>query len=85
MTPYFMGNEETLERTPAEVREYLRFLRRRIDQLETTDPFRQIDKLEATIRGLHVEIEDLKATIHQQHQQIEQLQAQLADARVKRC
>jgi transposase len=83
MTPYFMVNEETLERTPAEVREYLRFLRRRIDQLETTDPFREIDKLEATIRGLHVEIEDLKAIIHQQHQQIEQLQAQLADARVQ--
>jgi transposase len=83
MTPYFMVNEETLERTPAEVRDYLRFLRRRINELENTDPQRQIDKLEATIRSLHVDIEDLKAIIHQQQQQIEQLQQQLADARVK--
>jgi transposase len=83
MTPYFIVNEEMLERTPAEVREYLRFLRRRITELETTDPQRQIDKLEATIRGLHVEIEDLKAVIHQQQQQIQQLQQHLADARAK--
>jgi transposase len=83
MTPYFMVNEETLERTPPEIREYLRFLRRRITELETTDPQRQIDKLEATIRGLHVEIEDLKATIDQQQQHIRQLQQQLADATAK--
>ncbi len=78
-----MVNEETLERTPAEVRKYLRFLRRRINELETTDPQRQIDKLEATIRGLHVEIEELKAIHNQQQQQIEQLQQQLADTRAK--
>src|SRR4051812_33084172 len=83
MTPYFMVNEETLERTPPEIREYLRFLRRRIDQLETTDPYRQIDKLEATIRGLHVEIEEFKAIIQQQQQQIDQLQQQLTGARAK--
>jgi transposase len=83
MTPYFMVNEETLKRTPPEVLEYLRSLRRRINELETTDPQRQIDKLEATIRGLHVEIEELKASNHQQQQQIEQLQQQLADTRAK--
>jgi transposase len=83
MTPYFMVDEETLKQTPEEVREYLRFLRRRVNELETTDPFRQIDKLEATIRGLHVEIADLKATVLQQQQQIAQLQQQLADACAK--
>ena len=83
MTPYFMVNEETLKSTPEEVREYLRVLRRRINELETTDPQRQIDKLEGTIRGLHAEIDELKAVIHQQQQQIEQLQQQLTDARAK--
>src|SRR3954471_10911436 len=32
MTPYFMVNEEALDRTPPEVRQYLRFLRRRIQE-----------------------------------------------------
>jgi transposase len=83
MTPYFMVNEETLKRTPTEVLEYLRVLRRRINELESTDPQQQIDKLEATIRRLHVEIEDLKSVIHQQKQQTGELQQQLADARAK--
>src|SRR5262249_18229352 len=83
MTPYFMVDEETLKRTPEEVREYLRFLRRRVNELETTEPFRQIDKLEATIRGLHVDIAELKAVVLQQQQQIGQLQQQLADATAK--
>ena len=34
MTPYFMVNPETLERTPPEVLEYLRVLRRRIGELD---------------------------------------------------
>jgi transposase len=80
MTPYFMVNEETLERTPPEIRQYLVFLRRRITVLESTDPQQHIEQLEGTIRGLHAEIEDLKATIAQQQQQIRLLQQQLADA-----
>ena len=83
MTPIFMVNEETLERTPPEVREYLRFLRRRIHELEDTDPQRHIEELEGTIRGLQAEVEDLKATLQEQHQQTKQLQRQLADARAK--
>jgi transposase len=83
MTPYFMVNAETLERTPPEVREYLRVLRRRINELETTDPQRHIDQLEGTIRGLHAEIEELKALVHQQQQQIGQLQQQVADAQAR--
>src|SRR5258708_3967862 len=75
--------EETLERTPPEIRESLRFLSRRITQLETTDPQRHIEQLEGTIRGLHAEIEDLKATILQQQQQIRQLQQLLADSQAK--
>src|SRR4051794_18878430 len=83
MTPYFMVNSETLKNTPEEMRDYLRFLRRRINELENTEPQRQIEKLEATIRGLNVEIDELKAVIAQQKQQIEQLQKQLADASAK--
>src|SRR6267378_1300308 len=83
MTPYFMVNDETLKRTPPEVREYLRFLRRRINELENTDPQRHIEKLEADIRGLHAEVQELKDALHQQQQLNQQLQKQLADARVK--
>src|SRR5271170_5224447 len=83
MTPYFMVNEETLERTPPEVRQYLRFLRQRITELESTDPQRRIEELEGTVRGFQAEIEELKATIHQQQQQIRLLQQQLADAHAR--
>src|SRR5436305_14472152 len=80
MVPYFMVNEETLKRTPEEVREYLRLLRRRIQELEGTDSQRRIEELEATIRELQAEIADL----HTAHQQpIQQLQQQLADACAK--
>jgi uncharacterized coiled-coil protein SlyX len=75
MTPYFMVNEETLERTPPEVRQYLRILRQRITELESTDPQRRIEQLEGTIRGLHAEIDDLKAVVHQQQQQIDPLRS----------
>jgi transposase len=83
MTPYFMVNEETLKRTPPEVLEYLRFLRRRIQELESTAPQHRIEELEADIRGLQAEVEDLNGVLHQQQQQIQQLQQQLADARTK--
>jgi transposase len=83
MTPYFMVNEETLKRTPEEVREYLRFLRRRIQELESTDQQRRIEEQEATIRKLQTEIEDLKGVIQQQQENIAQLQQQLAGARAK--
>ena len=83
MTPYFIVNEETLERTPPEIREYLRFLRRRILELENTDPQRHIEKLEADIRGLQAEVEELKEALRQQQQQTQLLQQQLADARAK--
>lgn len=83
MTQYFMVNEETLKRTPPEVLEYLRYLRRRIQELEATDPQRRIEELEGTIRGLQTEVEDLKGVLRQQQQQIQQLQQQLADSRAK--
>jgi transposase len=83
MTPYFIVNEETLKRTPAEVLEYLRSLRRRIQELEATEPQRRIEELEATIRSLQIDVADLQSGIHQQKQQIQQLQQQLTDARAK--
>jgi transposase len=76
MTSYFMVNEDTLNRTPSEVRAYLRFLRRRIHQLEATDPQRRIAELEAANRKLQREVEDLKAAL-------QTAQQQLADARVQ--
>src|SRR4051794_12947807 len=83
MTPYFMVNEETLNRTPREVLEYLRLLRRRIQELETADPQRRIEELEAANRKLQIEVEDLKGVLQQQQQQTRQLQGQLADAVAK--
>src|ERR1700690_618177 len=69
MTPCFLVNEETLKRTPPEVLDYLRFLRRRIQQLEATDPQRRIEELEAANRKLQTEIDDLKGSLQQvQHQ-----------------
>jgi transposase len=83
MIPYFLVNEETLKRTPAEVLEYLRFLRRRIQELEATDPQRCIEELEATNRHLQSEVEDLKAILQQQHQQLQHVQQQLANVRAR--
>jgi transposase len=80
MIPYFMVNEETLKRTPPEVLTYLRFLRRRIQELEATDPQRRIEELEATNRQLQTEVEDLKGVLQQQQQQLLQVQQQLANA-----
>lgn len=75
-----MVNEQTLKQTPPEVREYLQYLRRRIQELESTDPQKRIEELEATIRKLKTEIADLKATAQQQ---IQQLQQQLGNALAK--
>jgi transposase len=81
MTLYCMVNEETLKHTPPEVLEHLRYLRRRIRELESTPPQQRIEQLEATIRGLKVEIADLKAALGQQQQHSQQLQEELAQAR----
>jgi transposase len=83
MTLYCMMNEETLNRTPPEVREYLRYLQRRIRELEATEPQQRIEKLEADIRELRTEIEDLKAALGQQQQHNQQQQQELAEARAK--
>jgi transposase len=83
MTPYFMVNEETLKRTPPEVLTYLRFLRRRIQELEATDPQRRIEELEATNRQLQSEIQDLKAALLRQQQQCQLVQQQLAQAKAQ--
>src|SRR5439155_7010929 len=62
---------------------YLRALRRRILELEQTDPQQRIADLEAANRGLQVELDDALALIAQQQEQIGQLQQQLADALAK--
>src|SRR5580704_14848493 len=83
MTLYCMVNEETLKRTPPEVLEYLRYLRRRIQELEATQPQQRIAEMEGTIRKLQTEVDDLKAALKQQQQHSQHLQKQLADALAK--
>ena len=57
MLPICMVTEETLAQVPEEVRLYLRALRRRIIELESTDPQQRIAELEAVNRGLQVELD----------------------------
>jgi transposase len=83
MTLYCMVNEETLKETPAEVREYLRYLRRRIQELEATPAQQHIEELEDTVRKLATENADLKEAMQRQQQHIQQLERQLADALAK--
>jgi transposase len=83
MLPICMVNAETLEQIPEEVRLYLRALRRRIIELEQTDPQLRIAELEAANRGLQVQLDDAQTALGQQRAQIRQLQQQLADTRAK--
>src|SRR5262245_57742061 len=83
MVPVCMVNEETLAQIPEDVRLYLRALRRRILELERTDPQQRMAALEAVNRGLQVELDDALALITQQKEQICQLTQQLADARAQ--
>jgi transposase len=83
MVPICMVNEETLAQIPEDVRLYLRALRRRILELERTEPQQRIADLEAANRSLQGELDEALATVAQQKVQIHQLQQQLADATVK--
>lgn len=83
MLPICMVNAETLEQIPEEVRLYLRALRRRIIELEQTNPQKRIAELEAANRGLQVELDDAQALLGRQQEQIRQLRQQLADTKAK--
>jgi transposase len=83
MLPICMVNEETLAQIPEDVRLYLRALRRRIIELEKTDPQQRIAELEAANRGLQVELDDAQALIAKQQEQIRQLQQELGDTKAK--
>ena len=83
MLPICMLNEETLAQIPEDVRLHLRALRRRIIELERTDPQQRIAELEAANRSLQVELDDALALIAQQKEQIRQLQEKLADAQAR--
>jgi transposase len=83
MLPICMMNEETLAQIPEDARRYLRALRRRIIELEQSDPQQRIAELEAANRGLQVELDDALAKITQQQEQIRHLQQQLADTTAK--
>jgi transposase len=83
MLPICMVNAETLAQLPEDVRLYLRALRRRIIDLERTDPQQRIAGLEAANRDLQIERDDALAEITRQQEQIRQLQRQLADTTAK--
>src|SRR4051794_33891513 len=83
MLPICMVTEETLAQVPEEVRLYLRALRRRIIELERTDPQQRIADLEAVNRNLQVDLDAALALLAQQKEQLRQLQQQLADATAK--
>jgi transposase len=83
MLPICMMSAETMAQVPEDVLLYLRALRRRIVELEQTDPQLRIAELEAANRGLQVELADALALLGQQQEQICQLQQQLADATAK--
>src|SRR5438874_10700571 len=83
MLPICMVNEETLAQVPEDVRLYLRALRRRILELERTDPQQRIAELEAANRSLQVELDAALALLAQHQEQLRQLQQQLADATAK--
>src|SRR3982751_2679739 len=83
MVPMCMVTEETLSQVPDDVRQYLRALRRRILELEQTDPQQRIADLEAANRALQVQVDELLALARQQQEQIRQLQQQLADTQAK--
>jgi len=83
MVPTCMMNEEMLSQVPEAVRQYLRALRRRILELEQTDPQERIAALEAANRKLQVQIDDLLTLVRQQQEQIRRLQQRLADTQAK--
>src|SRR5271165_1590094 len=83
MVPICMVNEETSKQIPEDVRLYLRALRRRIIELEQTDPQQRIAELEAANRRLQVELDDALTLIAQQQKQLRLLQQQLADTKAK--
>jgi transposase len=80
MLPICMVNAEAMAQVPEDVLAYLRALRRRVVELEQTNPQQRIADLEAANRSLQVELGDAQALIAQQQQQIRQLQQQLAGA-----
>src|SRR5579859_4754875 len=83
MLPILMVTAETLAQLPEDVRLYLRALRRRIIELEQTDPQQRIAELETANRRLQVQLDDAQALLAQQQEQIRQLQEQLADSTAK--
>src|SRR3954462_2126372 len=83
MLPICMVNAETMAQVPQDVLVYLRALRRRVIELEQTDPQQRIAELEAANRKLQAQVDELLALARQQQDHIRQLQRQLADTQAK--
>ena len=78
-----MVNEETLKRTPPEVLEYLRFLRRRIQELEATEPQRRIEELEAQLAKAEASAASHRADFERERERCERLTLELIRAAVE--
>jgi transposase len=79
MLPICMVNAETMAQVPEDVLRYLRALRRRLIELEQTNPQQRLAALEAANRGLQVQLDEAQTLIGQQQEHLRQLQQQLAD------
>ncbi len=73
-----MSDPHDWENLPQDVKNYIRYLRRYIINLEQTPPQQKIEELQGVIQRLQVDLEDAQATIAQQQQIIQTLQQQLA-------
>jgi len=83
MLPICMVNAEALAQVPEDVLLYLRALRRRIIELEQTDPQQRIAELEAVNRGLQIQLDAALASLGRHQQQIHRLKQQLADTKAQ--
>ena len=68
---------------PQDIRDYIRYLRRYITNLEQTEPQQKITELENQIRRLQVELEDAQTVMARQQQTIQNLQQQLSDLKAR--
>src|ERR1700722_14335942 len=83
MLPICIVDAGTMAQVPEDVLLYLCALRRRIIELEQTDPQQRIAELEAANRGLQVERDDALAALAKQQEHRRQFQLKLADTTAK--
>ena len=78
-----MSDPQAWENLPQDVHDYIRYLRRYINNLEETPPQQKIAELQEEIRSLLVKLEDALTTIAQQQHLIQTQKQQLAQLQAK--